>query len=130
MKNITIVRLNEIMEDEVTISSGEAELICTSSNGLGPIKIGETYLAQLYIQTFDDHFLQRHTEQTGDKIKQIDETYSYEITGTFIDKKIYSCGFEFDASFLWDTPEGPSDEKITIYADRIEIVFHHDEARA
>lgn len=127
MKKIKIISFIQDTEDDVIISSGEAELICMASNGLGAIKTGENYLAELYIHTFDDPSFRGDTHETADRIYKIDEYYSYEITGTFVNKKIISCGFELDATFLWDTPEGPPNEKVTVRADRIEIVFRPED---
>lgn len=128
MNKVTIVRFNYIIEDEVTISSGETELICVAPNGLGAVNIGETYPAALYIHALDQPFLRENPEGADDKIERIDDTYSYEITGNLINERIISCGFELEASFITEIPQRPLKNKITIRADRLEVYFHPNNA--
>lgn len=52
MNTVKIIRFDEVMEDEVTVSSEHAEITCTSPHGVGGLEIGKEYSAEICIHAF------------------------------------------------------------------------------
>lgn len=123
MNNVKIVRFDEVMEDEVTVSSECAEITCTSPHGVGGLEVGKEYPAEIQVHAFQFPSITELPVETEDKLTRVGSSYSYVIVGTLKDEYIESCGFRLEGALFADASSALNGKKVAIQADRLEVYF-------
>lgn len=115
-----VVALNPYVEEEITLSFGEYE-ICCFINEPNLFVIGEVYLVELALIFFDDIEIKPSNDQVI-SLTQIENTFSYQLTGMLFDNKLVVANlvFEDDLFYRYSCFEN---RYITVIVDRIDVEF-------
>lgn len=123
MRKIRVESINPEVEEEVTINSGVARLMCFSSGIPKFVRIGYEYPVELTLQVFGDYKIEEIEPDAAEEVIKLPSGYSYLIKGLLKDGCLQACGFSFQEEALKSEFSYLSGNKISIVVDRVGVKF-------
>lgn len=116
----SVVSLSSDIEEEVILFLGESE-ICCFVNQPDLFQIGKIYLVELTLM-FPDEIEIKASNHPMMSLTQIENTFSYQLTGMLFDNKLIvdNLVFEDDLFYRYSYFEN---QYITVIIDRIDVEF-------
>lgn len=128
MSNVTtqlvkVVRLNEIVEEEVVVKVNNWELVCFAS--ILPYKLveGFSYPVKLKLVILYDYCVTAMEDDTEQAIVAQGNGYACKIIGRLIGGYLHACGFKFEDAVFESDYAYLDGKTISIDVDRVDAIF-------
>lgn len=120
---VRLERLSDLVEEEVTLSIGDCELVCFA--GARPYKLieGSSYPVRLNLLILDDYRIYELDDDSEEIISRRGSGYSYQVKGRLIEGHLHACGFTFENGAFESDYVYLEGKMMSIDVDRIDAKF-------
>lgn len=118
-----VLRVDEVIEEEVMLRFANHELTCFASVCPYPIDVGSSYPVELHPLVFADYSVTELADDTQPSVTRVNTGFSYVVTGKLSGNNLESSGLVFEDEVLQRDFSYLDGKMIAMRVDRMDVEF-------